>query len=315
MRNKLFLIVISAVMMAIYGLSCSKNDNPANSGSTTYTPQGMVLIKAKGKSFTMGSNDGFVDEQPVHTVSFSRDFWMDTSEVTQAEYDTLMHNTYSGYTTPTWVNPYGVGSKYPAYYVYWGDAALYCNARSRRDGLDTVYTYTSINGTPGNLCVLVNVQIDYTKGGYRLPTEAEWEYACRGGEDDDYFWGKEFDPYPATTADTIELSSHAVWYSNSWQYSSSDSRYGTHQVASTTPNAYKLYDMAGNLYEWCNDFYGDYSAAAATDPTGAVSGQWRCLRGGSWGNHATYLRSSNRTFMAPDYTYYFIGFRTMLPVK
>jgi formylglycine-generating enzyme len=308
-------IRLSIVMISLM-LSCGgDDDSPTKSGSTAFTPKGMVLIQAKDNKFDMGSDNGFPNEQPVHTVNFTHNYWIDTTEMTQAEYDTLMKVTFPAYTKPNWVNPYGVGGNYPAYYITWGDAALYCNARSKRDGLDTVYTYSAINGTPGNFCTLDDIEIDYSKSGYRLPTEAEWEYACRGGEDADYYWGKDYDPYPATTADTTNINSYAVWYGNSWQYSSSDANYGTHPVTSKAPNAYKLYDMTGNVMEWCNDWNGDYDSIAVSDPTGPDTGDYRCLRGGSWGNHAIFLRSSNRTLLFPDYTYYFVGFRVVLPVK
>ncbi|MDH7515454.1 MAG: formylglycine-generating enzyme family protein [Bacteroidota bacterium] len=275
----------------------------------------MVKIPAKGKSFSMGSATGSADERPVHQVSFTYDFWMDTTEVTQGDYDAVMRAVYPGYIAPSWHAPYGVGARYPAYQVEWDDAALYCNARSKREGLDTVYRYTGITGVPGNGCKLEGVSVDFAANGYRLPTEAEWEYACRARSTTDYSWGKTFGPYPATSADTADFSAHAVWAGNSWMLSSDNPAFGTHPVASLLPNAWGLYDMSGNVWEWCNDWYDAYTASAATDPRGPSSGAWRVLRGGSWGNDAAVLRSSQRTFTVPDYQYYFIGFRTVRPAK
>ncbi len=303
-------------VMLIAGDSLSGKCDSMTVNITIGKPLGMVLIHAKDQSFQMGSATGSADEMPVHTVSFTHDFWMDTTEVTQGDYEALMSVSYAGYTTPNWNVSYGAGARHPAFEVYWGDAALYCNARSRHDGLDSVYTYTAILGTPGNLCQLEGVSVDFTKNGYRLPTEAKWEYACRAGSSADFFWGKQCDPYPETPADTAEFNSYAVWYSNAWEFVAGDDNFfGTHQVASKMPNAYGLYDMAGNLYEWCNDWYGEYSDGAAVDPTGPASGDWNSVRGGSWGSFPYYLRSANRTFMVPDYQYYFIGFRVVLPVE
>ena len=293
-------------------IACGSDDSTTEPPDT-FTPSGMVLISAAGQSFQMGSADGFDDEVPVHTVTFSANFWMDTTEVTQASYEAVMSDAYSTYTTPSWHDPYGVGAAYPAYYVTWGDAALYCNARSLRDGLDTVYTYSAITGTPGNMCELSDVVTNFTANGYRLPTEAEWEYACRAGSTTDFYWGEDYDPYPESAADSAEVDAHAIWRMNSWEYGAGESGFGTHQVASTTSNAYRLYDMAGNLYEWVNDWYGEYSSSAATDPTGPETGEYHGTRGGSWGNHALYLRSANRRFFIPDYTYYFVGFRVVVP--
>lgn len=312
--TKLFLVPVIS-LSAILWLSCG-SDNKPNNNNNDGNPVGMVLIDASGHSFQMGSDSGYPDEQPVHTVNFTYDYWMSITEVTQGDFDSVMNAAFadSGYETPVWSSQRGLGARYPAYYVFWGDAALYCNAKSRRDGLDTVYSYTSIVGIPGNLCELENVTADFSKRGYRLPTEAEWEYACRAGSTTDFFWGKNFDPYPETAADSAQIDSYAVWYGNSYQYGSEDSRYGTHQVATTKPNAFGLYDMAGNVAEWINDWYDEYSGSAATDPTGPTSGDWHFQRGGNWGNQPYWLRSANRTFMAPDYQYYFIGFRVVLPV-
>jgi formylglycine-generating enzyme required for sulfatase activity len=282
--------------------------------SGLYAQDGMVLISAKDVTFQMGSEM----EAPVHAVTFTRNFWMDTTEVTQRAYQTLMHRTYAKYSDLDWVSPYGVGDNYPAYLLEWADAALYCNARSKAEGRDTVYVYTRISGHPGNGGALENLTIQFTADGYRLPTEAEWEFACRAGTTTDFFWNKNFDPYPETSADTSEMSQNAVWLANSWNLSADDSNFGTHPVAAKQPNALGLYDMSGNVSEWVNDWYEDYSSDPVTDPvtdpTGSESETYRFVRGGNWGNTAYYLRASCREFASPDYYIYFIGFRTVLPV-
>ena len=130
----------------------------------------MVLISAEGASFMMGSITGYADETPVHQAQFSRDFYMDSTEVTQDVYAAVMASAYPDFVAPTWAAPYGVGDRYPAYALEWGDAALYCNALSRRDGLDSVYAYTSISGTPGNGCTLEGLEMYPGRNGYRLPT-------------------------------------------------------------------------------------------------------------------------------------------------
>jgi len=311
-----FFSPISTVFLVIFLFSCSDdsdNNNPVDPDPTTNVKEGMVLITAENASFEMGSNNGNTDEQPVHTVSFTYNFWMDSTEVTQADYDQLMSSTYSGYYTPTWNSTYGAGDDYPVYSVYWDDAALYCNARSKRDGLDTVYSYTSITGTPGSLSQLVNIAADLSKNGYRLPTEAEWEYACRAGTSTDFYWGKDYNPYPSTAADTTEINNFAVWETNSFQFGTGNLNYGTHQVGAKEPNAYGLYDMSGNVYEWCHDWYDSYAGETQTDPSGPENGTWHAVRGGSWGNYPQYLRTANRTFSVPAYLYYFLGFRVVLP--
>lgn len=190
-----------------------------------------------------------------------------------------------------------------------------CNARSNRDGLDSVYTYTAINGSPGGLCELADAETDFTKNGYRLPTEAEWEFACRANTQTDFYWNKNHDPYPANAADSTEIDEYAVWSNNSWSLGIDDSEnYGNHPVGSKTPNDYGLYDMTGNVFEWVNDWFEDYSATSVTDPKGGES-SWRFVRGGCWGNDPIYLRSANRTFDAPGYYYAYVGFRVVRPVQ
>ncbi|MDG5813878.1 formylglycine-generating enzyme family protein [Chitinispirillales bacterium ANBcel5] len=271
-----------------------------------------VKIMADGYDFEMGqpypeiieySSDW---EQPVRTVTFNYDFWMDTVEVTQREYEEIMRAAYDDYQTPHWNATYGLGDDYPVYTVTAHDAMLFCNAKSKLEGLDTVYSYSSIGRTPGSMSQLFDLETDYSKNGYRLPTEAEWEYACRAGTYTDFYWGN-----ISQDIEDPEIDNHAVWRNNSWDLGSEGTSYGTFPVASKPPNDYGLYDMSGNVSEYVGDFFEEYPWGDDTDPTGPADGVFHGLRGGNWGNSAFYLRSSNREFMAPDYEYYFIGFRTV----
>ncbi len=259
----------------------------------------MVYIQSMGKSFSMGNDNGLDGEKPAHIVTINRDFWVDTTEVTQKDYSDLMSSTYSSYSNPSWPSSNGSGDNCAAYRVNWFDAVLYCNARSKRDNLDTVYAYSSIVGVAGNDCDLVDCYIDYSKNGYRLPTEAEWEFACRAGTTSDYYWGD----------DTLIMGDYA-WYSQNGGGIA-------HTVAEKEPNSFGLYDMSGNLWEWCNDWYTDFSGEDQTDPTGPVSGTERAHRGGSWFDEITTfpgLRSSSRSKIDPSDARRNVGFRVVLPI-
>ncbi len=238
----------------------------------------MVLVPA-GR-FLMGS--GHVsDELPTHIDSISS-FHMDATEVTQGDYDTLMGVNPSDFTGDP---------RQPVEEVTWFDAVLYCNARSKRDHLDTDYSYSSVTGTPGNGCTnLGSLVIDLAKTGYHLPTEAQWEYACRSGSGTDYSWGRNYPP--ASDTDTLALDSNAVWIHDSPEEPA--------PVGSRKPNAFRLYDMTGNVWEWCNDWYGSYSTATMVNPIGPDTGSYRVLRGGSWSSDAIYLRSSCRVNVDPS---------------
>ena len=303
------------------------------SGALTHE-KGMVKILAKGYDFEMGQANPNIwgdttskAEQPVHTVQLLHDFWMDTTEVIQSDYDSLMKITYpDDYkgSNSGWAAAFGKGNTYAVYSAYWSDAALYCNARSKRDGLDTVYKYESIEGTAGQMCFLSSVSIDTSKNGYRMPTEAEWEYACKAGGDYDFYWGKNYESYPMTSADSAEIGTHAIWEKNSFGLGNPNDFYGVHKVAQTIPNAYGLYDMCGNVYEWCTDYFAYYHYGSATDPvtvTGQNLGspQLMTARGGSWGSAACYLRASSRYWyqdvIKVGYWYKFMGIRVVRPIK
>ncbi|GHU49166.1 hypothetical protein FACS1894200_07530 [Spirochaetia bacterium] len=167
------------------------------------------------------------------------------------------------------------------YYVSWYEAVEYCNARSRKEGLTPAYT---ISGT--------NVSWNRNANGYRLPTEAEWEYACRAGTTTPYFSGSSVD--------------NVGWYGG-------NSGYKVHPVGTKQANAWGLYDMHGNVYEWCWDRHGDYSSASQTDPLGAAAGRRRVLRGGCWNSIAVFLRSASRVYNAPANSNNGYGFRLVRP--
>jgi formylglycine-generating enzyme required for sulfatase activity len=304
------------------------------SGSLTHSGS-MVKILAKGYDFEMGQpdptadntlvNDGSeISEQPVHTVNFTHDFWMDTTEVTQKLFDSVMLKVYDSASVGkrkyykslvsmgSWKSTYGLGDNYPVYYVSWGDIALFCNARSKLDGLDTIYTYDSVNNVRiGQTCSLVGAISDITKKGYRLPTEAEWEYACKGGTSTDFFWGKNFDSYPVISSDTTEIDNYAVWYATAGGFAVGSTGFGIHPVATTTPNPYGLYDMTGNVSEYCNDYQAAYDYGIVIDPTGPSSGESNPVRGGNWQNYAVKLRSADRNVKTGNYVWYSCGFRTV----
>jgi formylglycine-generating enzyme required for sulfatase activity len=228
----------------------------------------MVLIPAKDSSFSMGYDSW--DMKPVHTVSFTHDFWMDTTEVTQNDFAALMGFNPSKF--PLII-------KGPVENVTWFDAALYCNKRSKRDGLDTVYTYTK-KSMAGDSCTgLTGILTDYSKNGYRLPTEAEWEYACRAGTSTTYYWGSgDIDKY--------------AWFN-------ANSGATIRPVAQKLPNHFGLYDMSGNAWEWCNDYYGSYKSGAQTDPHGPLPYFECVIRGGAWNYNDDYLSSTNRSRNLP----------------
>ncbi len=258
-------------------------------------PPGMVLVPARDSVFSMGSTYR-LSERPAHDVRFTYDFWLDSTEVTQASYDSLMGTNPSS----------AVGPSYPVENVTWFDAVLYCNARSRRDGFDTVYDYAEVtDGVAGNGSVLNGLTVHMERYGYRLPTEAEWEYAAKGGLGGMFPWGN------AIAADTID---RYVWYEE-------NSGGHPHPVAQKAPNPFRLYDIGGNVWEWVNDRWQDsYQNAAGVDPyVEHTVVDTVLVRGGFYDSpwfaslSPVEFRTSCRSPDCPGDRYASVGFRCALP--
>lgn len=180
------------------------------------------------------------------------------------------------------------GDSLPVTNVSWYDAARFCNALANAYGLDTTYVYSSV-GTGG---VLLDLKIETKDSTVRLPTEAEWEFAIRAGTSTKYFW---------------EMAEQAHLYANYY------SEEGVIPVASLKPNAYGLYDMAGNVSEWVEDWYSAYTnESSLQDPHGPTKGSQKVVRGGSWSSSLTELASDNRQKGTPDEALYNRGFRIVL---
>jgi formylglycine-generating enzyme required for sulfatase activity len=241
---------------------------------------GMKNVFSAGKSFYQGWNDTIasMDEKPGMQSDFKYNYWIDTTEITQKQYyDILGENPVYGR------SQYGVGGQYPVCFVTWFDAVLFCNARSKADGLDSVYRYTRRYAVPGggNVYDLSDLKCDLSKDGYRLPTEAEWEFAARGG----------------VSALSYNLSSDLINAEGMAWFAENSS--GTmHPVATKVSNTLGLYDLAGNVFEWTNDWKGAYSGRTIVNSLGSIQGNSnleKVVKGGSYNFSLTYLRPSYRS--------------------
>ena len=229
------------------------------------------MVRVPGGNFQMGNPDTSEwsdDARPVHTVTLSA-FSIGKYEVTQALYESVMGENPSYFT----------GDNLPVEQVTWYEAVAFCNALSEREGLAKAYT---INGT--------NVTQNTSASGYRLPTEAQWEYACRAGTTTAYNTGASITTSQANFDGAVEM---------------------TTAVGSYAPNAWGLYDMHGNVSEWCWDWFDGYSSEPQTDPAGASSGSSRVLRGGSYSR--TAVRSADRSYGSPSAGIDRVGFRVVRP--
>jgi formylglycine-generating enzyme required for sulfatase activity len=220
---------------------------------------GMEFLLIPAGEFQMGSNNGDSDEKPVHKVRLSKAFYLGKYEVTQAQWQAMMGNNPSRFTGD---------DRRPVEQVSWEDTQEFIKRLNVKEG-----------GTK-----------------YRLPTEAEWEYAARAGTTTAYSFGD----------DPRQLGEYAWFYDNAGQ--------ATHPVGQKKPNPWGLYDMHGNVWEWVQDWYAAYSAGTAVDPAGPAAGSSRVLRGGGWFDNAVCCLSAFRGRDAPGGRSGFLGLRLLREV-
>jgi len=244
--------------------------------STSVRPTGgnADMVQIPAGTFLMGDSSSRPNEAPAHEVKVDA-FLMDIHEVTQAD--------FARYDLP---NPsHFKGSQLPVEQVTWPQAAIFCNARSRAEGLEPCYNEDT-------------AECNFAANGYRLPTEAEWEYACRAGRKTAYSFG----------ADPGQLGRFA-WFKE-------NANKKTHPVGQKQPNEWGLYDMHGNVCEWCNDVYDEsyYQKAPSDNPRGPAEGKQYALRGGSWSssedaNRTAYRMREDSGFSDACLAHNAIGFR------
>ena len=262
--------ISTLVLVILMGLvmSCS-SEPPIQKSIRLPGGQDIDFVYIPAGSFIMGSPEDELerhgDEGPLRNVRISQGFYLGTYEVTQAQWKAVMGDN------PSVFRNFPDSDKHPVDMISWNDARAFV------DKLNTLGL-----------------------GSFRLPTEAEWEYACRAGTDTRYYWG--------TDSSDWQVHDYA------WAFSLAEGR--SHPVGQKEPNAWGLYDMSGNVWEWCQDWRsGSYDPADTLDPTGAPGGTKKVYRGGSWFNKPSTLRTANRNGHEPDLRFTNAGLRLVMEAE
>ncbi|MBO5690805.1 MAG: formylglycine-generating enzyme family protein [Spirochaetaceae bacterium] len=267
-------------------------------------PSGFVYIPEG--SFSMGSEEGYDDNKPVHEVKISKGFYMGKYAVTQKEYSFVMGSNPSEFSSGAEEGE--IQELRPVENVSWYDAVVYCNKRSIAEKLEPVYKKGDETDpdkwgdipSSSNDEEWDNITCNWDANGYRLPTEAEWEYAARAGDNT-----VDSLTYSGTSSES-NLEEYA-WYSG-------NSGQKTHEVGTRKPNAYGLYDVSGNVLEWCWNWFTekyDTEKEGGSDPKGASSGDYRVYRGGGWDAYSVFCAVSFRYRYYPHYRNSELGFRVV----
>jgi len=279
--------------------------------AASQVPEGMVLIPAG--DFVMGDTfgEGGSAELPLHSVTV-RAFYMGETEVTKTQWEAVhgwaVTNGYGFENAGL-----GKAGNHPVHTVNWNDCVKWANARSEKEGLTACYTV----GGEVYRTNAVAPEVDRQANGYRLPTEAEWEKAARGGAANRRFPWSDTSTIQHTRANyeadtgsyaydtSAQDGPHPDYDDDPWPYTS--------PVGTFAPNGYGLYDMAGNVWEWCEDVYVNSYEGTPTDGSAQTSGgSYRVLRGGSWDLSAGLVRSANRFRLHPSHSGRYLGFRVCL---
>ncbi|MCL2480820.1 MAG: formylglycine-generating enzyme family protein [Spirochaetaceae bacterium] len=300
MKKKLMLIFMIALVILIIGCENPWMKDLLDKMVKDKNKESLIsMVWISAGTFIMGSpvgEDPLASDEDQHQVTLTRGFYMSKYQVTQEQYQAVMVSNPSNFTT----SPEGNSNKLPVETVSWYDVIVFCNKLSIEERLNLVYTISGTTNPDGwgpiptvaNDATWDAVTVNWDANGYRLPTEAEWEYACRGGTTTAYSYGNTANP-------------DYMWYNV-------NSNSSTHEVGKKLPNVWGLYDMHGNVFEWCWDWYDDYGGSV-TDPKGpgtsSAYGAVRVVRGGCWDNDARNARSAFRAINLPWYRDDYFGFR------
>ncbi len=278
MKQGIFGFLVMAMVVAVLGCS-----NPAvgPSPSLAAVTSGVEMVSIPDGSFNNGTSD-------VTLTAFR----MSKYDITQSQYQAITGTNPSNFSGNI------DAATCPVEMVTWYDAVEFCNKLSVADGLQSVYTITDRVPETGYPITAATVVPDWTKNGYRLPTQAQCEYAARAGTTTTYYWGD--------AGDDATMGKYA-WY---WTESAEST---THVVGQKLPNAWGLYDIVGNVYQWCWDVPFDYPSEPQFDPTGPSSGSVRIVRGGSWGDSSQALILNCGASFPVDQFYSYLGFRVVRP--